>query len=669
MGPGLAWGDADGDGWVDLYQVQGGGREGSEASTNRLLRNLEGRFVDVTAASGGGDRGAGMGALFFDAEGDADLDLIVANYGADVLYENRPAPQADPGAFGARLVDVSAAAGVGGDRWSAGVAAGDADLDGDLDLYITSYLVYDPALMPPAEELGRYRREDPIEMLPFAFPGQENLYLRNESGAEGPRFVDATDELKLADRAGRGMQPVFWDFDRDGDDDLYVANDVSYNVLWRNEQGRRFRDVSFATGMDDPRGGMGVAVGDADLDGDEDLFLTNWQLEPNALYLNNLVSHRSTKHRVATFRDGIVASGMGPSGVGATSWGAEWLDLENDGDLDLFVANGYTSPDYESTGICVGQANHLFENDGQGRFVEAAARAGGDLLRPPGLALRRGLRLRPRRRPGPGGERQQRPLPAPAQRAGGRVQGPLADGAPGRIGPQSLRGRGRGQRGRPGPPVATQPAGRHQLPGGQPARAALRPGRGRGSPGGHRALALGEGDHPPGAGRGPNRDPAGGRLAGARSRHLGFQVHVGRVGHAVDVVEVGDDLDRVVDRGVVQAQGPQGIEVGLGHVRRREGELLGVGAQAAVDVRELGAAPVLDQGRDAGLPHVGVEILELRPEVHRVGVDSVVATVGRADHHRQHLALGAGELAAPEHRAAVEPHGGVQGARVEGSSP
>ncbi|MEM7309336.1 MAG: CRTAC1 family protein [Planctomycetota bacterium] len=372
MGPGAAWGDYDLDGAVDLYLVQGGGRRGSEAPANRLLRQEAGRFSDVTASAGGGDTGAGMGALFFDADGDGDLDLFVANYGADVLYDNR---------LPAALADVSDGAGIGGDLWSAGVAASDYDRDGDLDLYVTSYLVYDTSLMPPTGELGSYRREDPIEMLPFAFPGQRNTFLRNESNAEELRFADATEDLKLTDEAGRGMQPVFWDFDRDGDDDLYVANDVSYNMLWRNEDGARFKDVSFATGMDDPRGGMGVAVGDVDQDGDEDLFLTNWQLEPNALYLNNLLSHRSKKHRVATFRDAIVPSGLGPSGIGATSWGAELFDAENDGDLDLFVANGYTSPDYESTGICVGQPNHFFENDGRGGFVEASAGAGRALAR------------------------------------------------------------------------------------------------------------------------------------------------------------------------------------------------------------------------------------------------------------------------------------------------
>jgi hypothetical protein len=128
--------------------------------------------------------------------------------------------------------------------------------------------------------------------------------------------------------------------------------------------------------MDDPRGGMGVSIGDVDRDGDQDLFLSNWQLEANALYRNNLLSHRSQKTRVATFRDVVVQSKLAPYGVGFTSWGAELFDADCDTDLDLFVPNGYTSPDYEQTGICVGQPNHFFRNIGNSRFEDASYEAG-----------------------------------------------------------------------------------------------------------------------------------------------------------------------------------------------------------------------------------------------------------------------------------------------------
>lgn len=394
MGPGAAWGDVDGDGWNDLFLPQGGGRDGSRVPTVKLYRNRgDGTFEDVTARANLGVQGRGMGALFFDADDDRDLDLFVANYGANKLYLNDGT---------GRFTDVTLAAGVPQDeRWHAAVCAADYDRDGDLDLYVTSYLDYDPAKMPPADELGRYQREDPLEMLPFAFPGERKQLLRNDRIKSGPtdasaprdpsqpnakalsfRFTDVTDELHVADANGRGMQAIFWDFDQDGDQDLYVANDVSPNTFYRNEGDGTFKDISLATGLDDPRGSMGLAVGDGDGDGDEDLFVTNWQLESNALYVNNLVTHQSSKHRVATFRDQSVQAGLAQLSVGVTGWGAELVDVDLDGDLDLVDANGYTSPDYESTGICVGQPSHLFLNDGAGKFAPAFELAGPDLAEP-----------------------------------------------------------------------------------------------------------------------------------------------------------------------------------------------------------------------------------------------------------------------------------------------
>ncbi len=363
MGPGAAWGDVNEDGALDLVLLQGAGREGCEPLSDRLfLGRGDGTFEDGTARAGLGRGDAGMGALLVDLNGDGHLDLYCANYGRDRLF------------LGAGDATFIEAEGVlpALSLWSASVIAGDPDGDGDLDLYVTSYLDYDLEKMPPADELGLYQREDPVEMLPFAFPGQRNVFLRSrlaDTGALG--FEDATEELGLADVQGRGMQAVFWDFDLDGDEDLYIANDVSFNVLFRNEGDGTFKDVSFSTGLDDPRGGMGLAIGDVDNDGDSDVFLTNWQLETNALYTNSAISSLTRKRRRSTFHDTTVKSGFGPSGIGKTSWGAEFFDLELDGDLDLYVANGYTSPDYESTGTCVGQTDQLFVGDGTGKLREA----------------------------------------------------------------------------------------------------------------------------------------------------------------------------------------------------------------------------------------------------------------------------------------------------------
>ena len=373
MGPGAAWGDLNEDGWLDIVVLQGAGDEHTDPLPDRVwLGGENGQFTDVTDKAGLASGDAGMGALLVDLNGDGHLDLYCANYGVDRLFLGK----------GDGTFDEATDLLPGHDLWSASVVAGDPDGDGDLDLYVTSYLDYDESKMPAPEELGRYQREDPIAMLPFAFPGARNVYLRNtlESGELG--FEDATEELGLLDASGRGMQAVFWDFDYDGDEDLYIANDVSPNVLFRNEGDGTFKDVSFSTGLDDPRGGMGLALGDVDQDGDDDMFLTNWQLEANALYLNGHIRHGTGKRRRSSFHDSTVQSGLGPSGIGKTSWGAELFDLELDGDLDLFVANGYTSPDYESTGICVGQRDLFYVGNGKGEFRNASALATDALARP-----------------------------------------------------------------------------------------------------------------------------------------------------------------------------------------------------------------------------------------------------------------------------------------------
>lgn len=377
MGPGAAFGDLEQDGWFDLYAVQGGGRHGSAPEQGRFFRNTGASargFEERSHELGARSSGAGMGALWFEADGDGFPDLFVAQYGDNVLLHNRPG-----GALGRRFEDRSPAL-EPHPGWNAGVCAGDVDLDGDLDLYTTAYLVYDEALMPPPGSPA-LKRDDPPAMLPYAFPGGANALLINRGnlGSAGPDercFVDEAEARGVADRQGRGMQPIFTDYDGDGDLDLYVANDVSPNSLFENDGQGRFASVAFDSGVDDPRGGMGLALGDVDLDGDLDWFLSNWELDANALYLNNVQRSLSQKHRTASFTDAAVKAGLAAPSVGRTGWGAELFDAEGDGDLDLLLLNGYTSPDYESTGICVGQPAHFFLNDGAARFEAAFARLG-----------------------------------------------------------------------------------------------------------------------------------------------------------------------------------------------------------------------------------------------------------------------------------------------------
>jgi enediyne biosynthesis protein E4 len=386
MGPGVAFADVDGDLDEDLYVVGG-----SDQLGRLFLNDGAGRFTDGTEAwglhRGEGARGAGMGASFADVDGDGDPDLHVTRDGPDVLWRN------DAG----RFTDVSAASGLADPRWSAGAAWADIDRDGDLDLYVTHYLQFDTALIPPESEHPASRREDPIAMLPYVFPPQADALYLNDGGG---RFRDISVESGIAAVEGKGLGVAFLDEDDDGLPDIYVANDTTPNFLWRNRGGwdeaaagdaatpavagagdadatpagagardadgtapcGRFEEVALFVGLDDPRGGMGVALADVDGDGDEDLFTSYWQTEPNALYRNNRVHKPTTRRFVPRFEDIAVAAGLGQPSVGVVGWGCALADLDNDGDADLAVANGYTSPDYETTMICVGQRSHLYEN-------------------------------------------------------------------------------------------------------------------------------------------------------------------------------------------------------------------------------------------------------------------------------------------------------------------
>ncbi len=364
MGPGCAWGDVNADGWPDLY-VAGGTQQDGALLVSRG-RDAQGAvtFADETAPRGLAlPRGAGMGASFCDWDDDGDEDLYVTRDGPNVMLRND----------GGRFTDVTAQAGTGCELWSASVGWGDVDRDGDLDLYVTNYLQFDLALIPPEGQRPEQRREDPIAMLPYVFPGQRNVLYRN---ADGLRFADVSDAAGLAGATGKGLGVVLFDHDEDGWPDVYVANDTTPNQFWRNLGGwpgdgsppdaaagaGGFEEIALQVGLDDPRGGMGLQCADVDDDGDEDIFASYWQTEPNGLYRNN-ARHLPTQRRfVPLFEDIAIAAGLGQPSVGYVGWGCALADLDNDGDEDLCVANGYTSPDYETTLQCVGQVSHLYEN-------------------------------------------------------------------------------------------------------------------------------------------------------------------------------------------------------------------------------------------------------------------------------------------------------------------
>ncbi len=345
MGPGAAWGDVDGDGDEDLL-VAGG----ADQSSRLFLNDGSGAFHDASDAWGlTGTTRAGMGVSFADWDDDGDPDLYLSCRGPNVMWRND----------GDRFTDVTADAGTGDARWGAGIAWLDFDRDGDIDLFVTNYLEFDPALIPADGEVPSLVREDPIAMLPYVFPGQANVLYRNEGDGA---FRDVTATAGLGDARGKSLGAITFDHDDDGWPDLYVANDTTPNTLWRNRGDGSFEEIALFVGLDDPRGGMGLAFDDLDADDDEDLFVTYWQVEPNGLYRNNRVHLPTERRFVPRFEDVSVRAGVAQASVGVVSWGCALADLDNDRDTDLFVANGYTSPDYETTMTCVGQLDHLFEN-------------------------------------------------------------------------------------------------------------------------------------------------------------------------------------------------------------------------------------------------------------------------------------------------------------------
>ena len=365
IGSGAAFFDYNCDGWMDLYAVNGADLPGYASAVppkNALYRNDGGHFAEVGASLGVADAGYGMGASAGDYDNDGDADLFAANFGRNRLYRN------EGSALTWAFADVTAAAGIGADeQWSTGSSFVDYDLDGDLDLYVANYLHYEFE----RGELGaggtlRWPRR---HLAPTEYPGQRNALWRNDGG----RFVDVTAAAGLLTRAGRELGAVFFDCDLDGDPDLFQGNDATANFLWRNDDGR-FAEVGLVAGVaynaaGKPEGTMGVDVADGDGDGLLDLAMTNFQWESNTLYHNA---------GGGMFADESLAAGIAATSLDKLAFGINFLDADNDGDPDLYVANGHIDEDIErfDPQAAYGQSDQLYLNDGQGRFTDASAAAG-----------------------------------------------------------------------------------------------------------------------------------------------------------------------------------------------------------------------------------------------------------------------------------------------------
>ena len=372
MGGGAAVFDADGDGDLDLYFIApaGPGATASQATGggnvhglggNRFYRQREdGRFEDATAAAG--LAGDGMGAAAGDLDNDGDIDLYLTRLGPDRLLLNDGA-----GVF----ADRTAAWGAATPGWSSSAALFDYDRDGYLDVYVARYVAFDPARVC-SQHGGRRDFCGPTE-----FEGLSDVLLRNRGGA-GFEDVSAAAGIAAVEDAGLGV--VAADFDHDGEMDIYVANDADPNNLWIHDGGGRFVDDGVLQGAafnrwGNSEAGMGIAVGDADLDLDLDLFVTHLITETNTYYRNLMLPG---------FEDATIDTDLGAASLDLTGFGAAFFDADNDGDLDLAVANGAVKrrpsalarPGNQAGGSAFWadyvEPNLLLLNDG-GRFADASA--------------------------------------------------------------------------------------------------------------------------------------------------------------------------------------------------------------------------------------------------------------------------------------------------------
>ena len=362
FGAGAAFLDADGDGWQDLYLVNGAHLAGPAPPIppiNRLYRNAgDGTFADLSVGSGSDDRGYGMGCAAGDFDNDGDQDLYATNFGPNVLLSNDGS---------GRFADVTQAAGVGDGRWGTSTGFLDFDNDGDLDLFVVNYVHFS---LQGNIQCKRGATRFYCEPSTYA-PIGDVLY-RND----GSRFVDATKRMGIH-AVGRGLGVAFADSDLDGDTDIYVANDGTPNFLYEN-RGVCFVEIGLRAGVQynedgHAEAGMGVDFGDFDNDGYADLFVTNYSRETNTLYWND------GRGRFADFTAHL---GLGAPSYLPLGFGTKFMDYDNDGDLDLFVGNGHVVDNIEQLDADLGyaQPDLMLRNQDGAHFEEVSDQLGADFV-------------------------------------------------------------------------------------------------------------------------------------------------------------------------------------------------------------------------------------------------------------------------------------------------
>ncbi|MCI0379066.1 MAG: CRTAC1 family protein [Gemmataceae bacterium] len=368
VGSGLGWIDYDGDGWLDLFCVQDGPifpeQHKGPPPTHKLYRNNgDGSFADVTEQAGLARSGYGMGCAVGDFDNDGFDDLVVTYLGRIELYHNQP-----DGRGGRKFLDVTAQAGLRDPHWATSCAWGDIDGDGFLDLYVCNYSEIDLKNYQPCVEPKTKLR---YACAPTVFPSVHHLLFRNKGNGA---FSDITHSSNVGSTApAPGFAVITVDLDGDGLQDIYVANDMKPAYLFQNQGNGKLLEGGLLSGSAlQPNGrfiaGMGVDVGDVDGSGRPSLFVTNFQREPNMLFLNL---------GKMLFKEWSYPSGLGGSSISRLAFGALFCDIDLDGALDVAVANGHVVRNSQEVfNEPFAQEAQLYLGDGKANFRDVSAQAG-----------------------------------------------------------------------------------------------------------------------------------------------------------------------------------------------------------------------------------------------------------------------------------------------------
>ncbi len=360
VGAGCAFFDYDKDGWMDIYLVNSGPSDfynsGKPLRNALYHNNHDGTFTDVTDKAGVAGGTFGMGVAAGDYDGDGWIDLYITSYGRNILYHNN-----GNGSF----TDVTDKAGVSAPGWSTCAVWFDYDNDGKLDLFVSSFVAYEKSLNILCTDETLSRR---YYCVPRLFKPRPSHLFHNDGNG---KFTDVSKESGIADSPGKSFGAVATDVNNDGLMDLFVANDTMPNFLFINKGGGKFEEVGLAAGVafsdnGKPRSGMGVDAADFDGDGWQDLFVANIDQEFFSLYHNQ---------KDLTFTD--EPGEIGTATQSLSGWGLKFFDYDNDGNPDLFLVNGHPDDFIEMRNARVKYREQLllFRNTGKA-FENVSGKSG-----------------------------------------------------------------------------------------------------------------------------------------------------------------------------------------------------------------------------------------------------------------------------------------------------